>query len=43
MEGSSELKDLGLYPHKNATSNSATTGSYNSLSYISPEQISGPR
>uniref|UniRef100_A0A2N9I8J8 Receptor-like serine/threonine-protein kinase n=1 Tax=Fagus sylvatica TaxID=28930 RepID=A0A2N9I8J8_FAGSY len=43
MEGSSELKDLGLYPHKNATSNSATTGSNNSLFYISSEQISGPR
>uniref|UniRef100_A0A2N9I7X6 Receptor-like serine/threonine-protein kinase n=1 Tax=Fagus sylvatica TaxID=28930 RepID=A0A2N9I7X6_FAGSY len=43
MEGSSELKDLGLYPHKNATSKSATTGSYNSLSYISSDQISGPR
>nr|XP_023917152.1 G-type lectin S-receptor-like serine/threonine-protein kinase At5g35370 [Quercus suber] len=43
MEGSNELKDLGLYPDINATSNSAAGVSYNPMSYISSQQLSGPR
>ncbi|KAF3969955.1 hypothetical protein CMV_006295 [Castanea mollissima] len=43
MEGSNELKDLGLYPDINATSNSAASVSYNPMSYISSQQLSGPR
>ncbi|XP_065629904.1 G-type lectin S-receptor-like serine/threonine-protein kinase At5g35370 [Quercus suber] len=43
MEGSNELKDLGLYPDMNATSNSAAGVSYNPMSYISSQQLSGPR
>ncbi|XP_050252447.1 G-type lectin S-receptor-like serine/threonine-protein kinase At5g35370 isoform X2 [Quercus robur] len=43
MEGSNELMDLGLYPHINATSNSAAGVSYNPMSYISSQQLSGPR
>ncbi|KAK4573668.1 hypothetical protein RGQ29_031568 [Quercus rubra] len=41
MEGSNELKDLGLYPDINATS--AAGVSYNPMSYISSQQLSGPR
>ncbi|KAK7860516.1 g-type lectin s-receptor-like serine/threonine-protein kinase [Quercus suber] len=43
MEGSNEQKDLGLYPDINATSNSAAGVSYNPMSYISSQQLSGPR
>ncbi|KAF3959953.1 hypothetical protein CMV_015286 [Castanea mollissima] len=43
MEGPNELKDLGLYPDMNATSNSAAGVSYNPVSYISSQQLSGPR
>uniref|UniRef100_A0A2N9GH19 Receptor-like serine/threonine-protein kinase n=1 Tax=Fagus sylvatica TaxID=28930 RepID=A0A2N9GH19_FAGSY len=44
MEGSSELKDLlGCIHIRMLLLMSATTGSDNSLSYISSEQISGPR
>ncbi|XP_075650408.1 G-type lectin S-receptor-like serine/threonine-protein kinase At5g35370 [Castanea sativa] len=43
MEGSNELKDLGLYPDINATSDSAAGVSYNPMSYISSQQLSGPR
>ncbi|KAK9992999.1 hypothetical protein SO802_022702 [Lithocarpus litseifolius] len=43
MEGSNELKDLGLYPDINATSNSAAGVSYNPMSCISSQQLSGPR
>ncbi|XP_050252458.1 G-type lectin S-receptor-like serine/threonine-protein kinase At5g35370 [Quercus robur] len=43
MEGFNELKDLGLYPDINATSNSAAGVSYNPMSYISSQQLSGPR
>ncbi|XP_075650401.1 G-type lectin S-receptor-like serine/threonine-protein kinase At5g35370 [Castanea sativa] len=43
MEGSNELKDLRLYPDINATSNSAAGVSYNPMSYISSQQLSGPR
>ncbi|XP_050257755.1 G-type lectin S-receptor-like serine/threonine-protein kinase At5g35370 isoform X2 [Quercus robur] len=43
MEGSNELDDLGLYPDMNATSNSAAGVSYNPMSYISSQQLSGPR
>ena len=41
MEGFNELKDLGLYPDINATS--AAGVSYNPMSYISSQQLSGPR
>ncbi|KAK9992996.1 hypothetical protein SO802_022699 [Lithocarpus litseifolius] len=40
MEGSTELKDLGLYPDINATSNSDAGVSYNPMS---SQQLSGPR
>ncbi|KAL4597023.1 hypothetical protein ACB092_12G205700 [Castanea dentata] len=43
MEGSNELKDLGLYPDIYATSNSAAGVSYTPMSYISSQQLSGPR
>ena len=43
MEGSNELMDIGLYPDINATSNGAAGVSYNPISYISSQQLSGPR
>ena len=43
MEGSNELMDFGLYPDINAISNSAAGVSYNPMSYISSQQLSGPR
>lgn len=43
-EGSNEQDEFGLYdPSTNPTSETATNGSYNSMSYLSSQQVSGPR
>uniref|UniRef100_A0A2N9GNM5 Protein kinase domain-containing protein n=1 Tax=Fagus sylvatica TaxID=28930 RepID=A0A2N9GNM5_FAGSY len=43
MQGSNEQNELGLNLHMNATSNGASSGTENSLSYITSQQLSGPR
>ncbi len=43
MQGSNEQNELGLNLHMNATSNGASSGIENSLSYITSQQLSGPR
>ncbi|KAF9608728.1 hypothetical protein IFM89_010860 [Coptis chinensis] len=43
IEGSNMANMLMLFPDANASQSSNTTGSYSSLSYISSQQISGPR
>ncbi|GMY12636.1 G-type lectin S-receptor-like serine/threonine-protein kinase At5g35370 [Fagus crenata] len=43
MQGSNEQNELGLNLHMDDTSNGASSGTENSLSYITSQQLSGPR
>jgi hypothetical protein len=43
MQGSNEQNELGLNLHMNATPNGASSGTENSLSYITSQQLSSPR
>jgi hypothetical protein len=41
IEGSNERNEFGLFPRANLTS--GTSSSYTSMSYLSAQQLSGPR